>query len=142
MPVKINIAEKDKTWKLELESAEAFASKNLGDIIHGKEISENLEGYELLISGASDISGFPHKSNLEGQHLRKILMSKGWGMHDSRPGVRLKKSLRGKQLSEKTSQVNLIVKKHGAKKLAEIFPEQNKAPEPVKKETVEAAPAQ
>lgn len=125
MPVKINISDKGKSWKLELES-DVFVGKNLKTSVHGKDLNENLEGYEFSISGASDNSGFPHKSDLEGPQLRRILVGKGWGMHDSRRGVRLKKSYRGKQLSEKTTQINLIVSKHGYKTLADIFPEQNK----------------
>lgn len=137
MPYKVNISSKEgKSWKIELES-EIFVGKKLGEIINGAEISSELAGYELEIKGASDIAGFPHKIDAEGPQLRKILLSKGWGMHDNRKGVRLRKSVRGNVLSEKTVQINLIVIKEGSKKLSEIFPEQNKAPEPVKEDKEE-----
>ncbi len=151
MPLKINIADKGKTWKLELES-ELFIGKKMGESIKGKEISEKLDGYEFEIRGASDISGFPHKKDAEGPQLRKVLLSKGWGMH-KRPrrggkkkvytpyGLRLKKSVRGNVLSEKTVQINLTALKHGHKHLAEIFPEQNK-PKEKKKDEATAPTAQ
>ncbi len=147
MPYKLNISEKGKSWKLESDS-EIFIAMKVGDKIKGSEISPNLEGYELEVTGASDKAGFPHKKDLEGAEIRRILLTKGWGMHKkpkwsgkkkvSTPnGLRLKKSVRGKQLSEKTVQINLNVLKQGSKKLTEVFPEQNKP-----KETKTEAPTQ
>ena len=137
MPFKLNISTANgKTWKLETES-EALVGHKIGDKISGKEISGDLSGYELIIMGASDSSGFPHKSDVEGQHLRRVLLTKGWGMHkkprklgkkkvQTPDGLRLRKTVRGNQISDKTIQINLKVEKEGSKKLAEIFPEQNK----------------
>ena len=67
-------------------------------------------------------------------------------MRESKPdGLRKRKTIRGKVISEKTALLNLNVLKVGSKKLEEIFPDQNKKEE-VKvespKETkVEAIPA-
>jgi len=41
--------------------------------------------------------------------------------------LRLRKTVRGKIISNAISQINLKVVKQGSKKLSEIFPEQNKA---------------
>ena len=136
MPLKINISDKGKSWKLEIES-EAFVGTSVGDKIKGQDLNQDLEGYELEITGASDMAGFPHKKDVEGPELRKILLTKGWGMRDNSEGIRRKRSVRGKQLSEKTIQINIIVSKHGSKKLEEIFPEQNKPK--AKKEVAPAA---
>ncbi len=149
MPFKLNISEKNgKTWKLET-SSEALITRKLGETINGKEISAELQGYEFKITGASDIAGFPQKSDIEGSELRRVLLTKGWGMH-KRPrregkkkrytprGLRLRKTVRGKQLSEKTVQINLQVIKHGATKLEAIFSDQNK-PKEQKAETAPAA---
>lgn len=149
MPFKLNIAEKNgKTWKIET-SSETIIGKHVGDHIKGSDIDANLEGYELTIAGGSDNAGFPHKKDVEGQELKRVLLTKGWGMH-KRPrregkkkrytpkGLRLRKTVRGSRLSEKTTQINLVVTKHGHKHLNEIFPDQNKP----KEKKVEAAPAQ
>lgn len=136
MPFKLNISDKGKAWKIDTES-EVLVGKSLGDKIAGKDIRPELEGYELEISGASDMAGFPHSENVEGLGLKKVMMKKGWGMHDNREGLRLRKTVRGKVLSTSTSQINLNVVKSGSKPLAEIFPEQNQpkqkkaAPAPV-----------
>lgn len=151
MPFKINIGEKGKTWKLETE-AQALNGKSLGEKIQGSEISPDLAGYELEISGGSDSSGFPMYSKVEGIGLKGVILSKGWGMH-KRPrregkrkrstpkGMRKRKTVRGKTISDAVVQINLKVTKAGNKSLKDIFPDQNKAPEP-KVEKIEAAPAQ
>ena len=142
MTFKLNIAEKSgKSYKLETES-EAFLEKSLNDKIEGKEISSDFAGYEFEITGASDNAGFPALKEAEGIGLRKLLLTYGKGMKKrprregkkkrskNRPrGLRLRKTVRGKVISPEIVQINLKVLKQGAKKLAEIFPEQNQPKE-------------
>jgi len=125
MPFKLVIGDMGKAWKLETES-EFLVGKSVGENVSGKEIKPELEGYELEITGASDIAGFPHSKNVEGLGLKRLLLKKGWGMHDNRDGMRLRKTVRGKVLSASTSQVNFKIVKSGSKSLSEIFPEQKK----------------
>jgi len=136
---KINISEKSgKTYKLEAEVPNLI-DKNLHDKISGNEISSDLNGYEFEIAGASDKAGFTAMENVEGVGLKKVLLTYGKAMKKkpkkegkkkvgrTRPrGLRLRKTVRGKTLSEEISQVNLKVLKEGKKKLLEIFPEQAK----------------
>ena len=128
MVFKINISDKGKTLKIETES-EALIRKKIGETINGEEISEDLEGYELEITGGSDLAGLPLHKGTEGIALRRILLTKGWGMRKKGPGLRLKKTIRGKVISVTTAQINIKVLKSGKKSLAEIFPDQNKATE-------------
>lgn len=139
MVYKINIGFEGKSWKIEAPE-ETLSGKALGDKIDGKDVKPELEGYQLEIAGASDKAGFPLYDDVEGIALQRVLFTKGWGMKDSRPGIRIKKTVRGKTLSDTTVQVNLKVIKTGKTKLAEIFPEQNKAPEPPKEEAKAEAP--
>ncbi|MEJ2267820.1 MAG: S6e family ribosomal protein [Nanoarchaeota archaeon] len=142
MPFKINIGtKKGSTYKLEIES-EDLIGKSLHDKIAGKDISPSLEGYEFEITGTSDKAGFTSMKNVEGIGLKKVLLTYGKGMKkrprkegkkkrpEDRPkGLRLRKTVRGKVISPEIVQINLKLLKEGAKKLSEIFPEQNKAPE-------------
>ena len=128
MPFKLIISDKGKAWKLETDS-EYLIGKSVGETISGKEIKPELDGYELEITGGSDMAGFPHSKNVEGLALKKLLLKKGWGMHDNREGLRLRKTVRGKVLSASTSQINLKVAKVGSKGLMEVFPDQNKPKE-------------
>lgn len=143
MPFKINISEKSgKTYKLELESEE-IVGKSLHDKFKGEEISPDLKGYELEIMGASDKSGFTAMKDVEGVGLKKVLLTYGKGMQkrhrkegkrklsNTHPkGLRLRRTVRGKIISPEISQINLKILKEGDKKLSEIFPDQNKSPEP------------
>lgn len=132
MPVKLNISDKGKAWKLEV-SEETLSGKMIGDKFDGKEIKPELEGYELEITGGCDNSGFPLSKDVEGLGLKAVILKKGWGMRNSTEGLRLRKTVRGKTISETTSLVNINVLKAGKKPLAEVFAEQVKS---------EAAPAE
>ena len=142
MVFKINLSNKQgKTFKLEAE-APALIEKQLHDKINGKDVSPDLEGYEFEVTGASDKSGFTAMKEVEGVGLKKILLSYEKGMK-KRPrkegkkklsnknpkGLRLRKTVRGKIISEAISQINLKILKYGSKKLSEVFPEQNKTAE-------------
>lgn len=152
MTLKLNISQKGKAWKLELDPS-VLSGKSIGDKIQGKDVKDDLEGYELEITGGSDISGLPMDKNVEGIGLKRILRTKGWGLW-SKPkgeskkaprfpkGLRMRKTARGKTISEKTIQVNINVLSAGPKKLEEIFPDQNKAPEPEVKEAPKETPVQ
>jgi len=144
---KINISNKQgKTFKLETESP-ALVGKQLHDKINGKDVSPDLEGYEFELTGASDKSGFTAIKEVEGVGLKKVLLSYEKGMK-KRPrkegkkklsnknpkGLRLRKTVRGKVISDAISQINLKTLTEGSKKLSEIFPEQNKIDEPKVKE--------
>lgn len=136
---KIVIGDKEKAWKLETE-AESILGKQLGETIKGEDVSPLLAGYELLITGGSDSAGFPLSKDAEGIGLKRVLLIKGFGMKDNYPGIRRRKTVRGKQLTANTAQINFKVIKQGSKQLAEIFPEQNQ-PKPKAEKKVEAAPA-
>jgi small subunit ribosomal protein S6e len=128
MPFKLNISEKGKAWKLEVNE-EALSGKAIGDKIDGKELKPELDGYQLEIRGGSDSAGFPLLKSVEGIGLKSVLLTKGWGMKDNTEGIRKRKTIRGKTISATTSQINLSVIKAGKTPLSEVFPEQNKAKE-------------
>jgi small subunit ribosomal protein S6e len=142
MVFKINISEKSgKTYHLESESQE-FIGKSLHEKIKGEEFFPELNGYEFEITGASDNSGFTALESVEGTGLKRILLSYGKGMHkrvrregkkkvsNFKPkGLRLRKTVRGRIISESIVQINLKILKEGNKKLEEIFPDQNKSKE-------------
>ena len=130
MVFKINVSDNGKTFKAESDN-EDFIRMKIGEKVSGSMVSAELEGYELEITGTSDIAGFPGIKGQIGGQLRKILLTSGeTGMRNQKhEGLRLKKSVRGEEISDKTLQINMKVLKHGAKKFADILP---------KKEAVEA----
>ena len=55
-------------------------------------------------------------------------------------GLRLRKTVRGKVISQEIVQINLKILKEGKKKLVEVFPEQNKTKEVEKQKEETKAP--
>ena len=70
--MKFEIGYKNKTYHYESE-ADAMIGKKLGEKFKGEELSNDFAGYEFMITGASDKSGFPAKKELEGRSLMLLL---------------------------------------------------------------------
>ncbi|MBU2576715.1 MAG: 30S ribosomal protein S6e [Nanoarchaeota archaeon] len=131
MAFKINVGFKGKTFKVETED-EKLVGYSIGEKIKGEEISEDLKSYELEITGTSDKAGFCGVKSINGPNLRKVLLGYGHGMH-KRPkglskqpgkkpaGLRLRKTIRGKEISNATIQINTKVLTEGSKKFDALF---------------------
>jgi len=146
MPFKINISHKGKTFKIESES-EVIVGKKIGEIIKGEDIANNLDGYELEITGTSDISGLPGFKGLEGSGYHRRLLTFGTGMKNRKKGIRLRKTNRGEEISLKNVQINTKVIKEGKSKFNDLFAkpeaeEKKEVPEEKVEETKQEAPAE
>ena len=133
MAFKINVAKDGKTYKVESENEDLIGIA-IGETIKGEDVSEDLAGYELEIRGTSDKAGFCGLKRVSGPGLKRVLLSYETGMH-KRPkkegkkartnktpkGLRLKKTVRGREISMETVQINAIVSKEGKKKFEELF---------------------
>jgi len=128
MAFKINISHKGKTYKLETEN-ENLIGKKIGENIDGTDLSSDLKGYEIVITGTSDISGIPGFKGIEGSSYSRKLLTFGPGMKNKEKGLRLRKTLRGEEISLKTIQINTIVKKEGSKKFSELIKKEEKPAE-------------
>ena len=126
MVFKINLSHKGKTLKLETDN-ENLIDKTIGETISGIDISEDLDGYEIQITGTSDKAGLPGLPEEQGPRLRRVLLTKGRGMWDKRKGVRLRKTVRGNVISLDTVQINSKVIKEGKKKFADLSKKEEKA---------------
>jgi small subunit ribosomal protein S6e len=118
MDLKINIADKSgKTIKKELKEDQttAFHGKKIGDKINGEIL--DLAGYEFEVSGGSDYCGFPMRKDVNGIMRKAILVTKGFGNKYNRKGMRLRRTVAGNTIYNKTSQVNLKVIKYGSEPL-------------------------
>ena len=109
---KINVSHKGKAYKVETEN-EWLVGKKIGEKIDGSGVDDSLKGYELEITGTSDLSGIPGFKGLEGSGYHRQLLTYGPGMKDTSKGLRLRKSNRGEEISLKTHQVNIKVIKEG-----------------------------
>jgi small subunit ribosomal protein S6e len=114
----INDPKTGKSYKKVLESS-LFKNKKIGQDISGDDFG--FKGYKFEITGGSDNAGFPMRRDLEGSIRRKALLSKGVGMQKNRRGLRLRKTICGNTIKANISQINLKIKKYGAKKIEDIL---------------------
>lgn len=126
MPFKVNLSHNGKSFQIETES-EALVGKKISEILDGADVSPDLKGYELEITGTSDIAGLPGFKGLEGTAYHRRLLTRGPGMHSPIKGIRLRKTNRGEEISLKTSQINTKVLKQGHKKFEDFFMKKEEA---------------
>lgn len=61
---------------------------------------------KLKVTGGSDKSGIPMRSDIHGGARKKVLLSKGVGLKDVEIGQRVRKLMRGNTISEEIYQLN------------------------------------
>ena len=61
---------------------------------------------KLKLTGGSDKSGVPMRSDIHGAARKRVLLSKGVGLQAAETGQRVRKLMRGNTISEEIYQVN------------------------------------
>jgi len=126
MAIKLVMGTKSgKTFQKELSSEEA---ESLYNRVLGEELNGEMFGYSgvtFTISGGSDSQGFPMRKDLTGTKRKSILIGKSTGFNGKLRGkrfggLRIKKTIAGNTIYEKTHQLNLKVTK-GAEILEKAF---------------------
>lgn len=106
-----------KTKHIEVAETKALHGKKINDTIKGELI--DMPGYEFLITGGSDDSGFPMRKDVDLDGKKKILIVKGVGLKPQRRGQRKRKTVAGNTVGALTAQLNLKVTKAGKTPLFE-----------------------
>lgn len=128
-------------YEIEEESKKTYLyGKKIGEEIEGSPLG--FPGYKFVIRGGSDIAGFPHIKGIPGPQLKQVLKSGPPGYRPRKfrvekktggykiinlKGVRVKKTVRGEELSERTRQVNLMIKERTGKNIEEMSEEEIKS---------------
>ncbi len=96
---------KGKSVSKELKDSDA--SPLLGLQI-GNETDASVAGLtgKLRITGGSDKSGVPMRSDVHGAARKRVLLSRGVGLQDAESGQRKRKLMRGNTISEEIYQLN------------------------------------
>jgi len=105
---KLNISDK-KGKTITKEVKEKDASPFLGLQV-GTELDAALigEAGKLKISGGSDKSGVPLRTDIHGGARKYILLSRGVGLRDAEKGQRIRKLIRGNTITEEVYQINCL----------------------------------
>jgi small subunit ribosomal protein S6e len=61
---------------------------------------------KLKLTGGSDKSGVPMRSDIHGAARKRVLLTKGVGLQDAEIGERVRKLMRGNTISEEIYQIN------------------------------------
>lgn len=120
--MQITIGTQDgQTFQTEIEDSAKLVGKEIGDEFDGGIVG--LSGYTLKITGGSDRSGFPMRETIEGSELERVLIEEGSGIEVSEDGVRERKSVRGRRVSNQIQQLNTTVVEEGSKSVEELLGE-------------------
>ncbi|WP_267641770.1 30S ribosomal protein S6e [Haloarchaeobius amylolyticus] len=110
------------THQLEAEEQDAnrFMNKEIGDTVDGAAVG--LDGCTLEITGGSDDAGRPMRADIAGAQLKEVLMKEqSVGYNPDRPGQRKRLTIRGRVVSDATSQINTKVVETGEQSVAELL---------------------
>ena len=96
---------KGKSVSKELKDSDANALLGLQ---LGNETDATIVGLsgKLKLTGGSDKSGVPMRSDIHGAARKQVLLSKGVGLQNAGTGQRKRKLMRGNTISEEIYQVN------------------------------------
>jgi small subunit ribosomal protein S6e len=108
---KVNIAipeaREAKTVELEGSKAVPLVGREIGDIVDGSIVG--LSGKRVRITGGSDKDGVPMRRDVHGGGKKHILLSGATGFRPKFEGLRKKKLVRGRMITEETYQINMAV---------------------------------
>lgn len=111
-----------KSYQAELEKGKdgLLVGKKIGETIDGGQFGA--AGYMFQVTGGSDTSGFPMRTDISGGRKVSALLSGGAGFNPTKSGERRKKMVRGNTVSDDTIQLNMKVTQAGPTPLEQLFP--------------------
>lgn len=109
-----------KAYSKKFDGKDFFAGKRMHDTVKLDEI--DMAGYEAEITGGSDKTGTPMKWDVQGTGRKKVFISHGFALKDTRKGLRRRITVRGNTVAPDVHQLNLKLTKIGSTSLAELFP--------------------
>jgi small subunit ribosomal protein S6e len=101
------------------QSANRFIGRELGETVDGGAVG--LDGYTLELTGGSDDAGRPMREDVDGAALMEVLLEGGTGYNPSREGERKRVTVRGREVSDTTRQINTRIAEYGPGEVAELL---------------------
>ena len=89
------------------QDANRFLGREIGEDVDGGAVG--VDGVDLTLTGGSDEAGRPMREDVPGTDLKELLLEGGVGYDPSRDGERKRVTVRGRQISEDTVQINARV---------------------------------
>ena len=101
------------------QSANRFIGRSLGETVDGGAVG--LDGYTLELTGGSDDAGRPMREDVRGANLNEVLLEGGTGYEPSHDGERKRVTVRGREVSDATRQINTRINEYGPGEVEELL---------------------
>jgi small subunit ribosomal protein S6e len=101
------------------QDANRFIGRDLGEEVDGSAVG--LDGYTLELTGGSDNAGRPMRDDVKGVALKSILLAGGTGYKPQRDGERRRVTVRGREVSDDTRQINAKVVEAGSDSIEDLL---------------------
>jgi len=110
-----------RTHQFEVEGQDAnrFLGREIGEEVDGNAVG--FSGYSLEITGGSDDAGRPMRDDVAGPDLKALLLDGGTGFNPTRDGERRRITVRGREVSDATSQVNARITGRGGESIDDLL---------------------
>ena len=97
------------TYQVDVDGQDAnrFVGREVGEEVDGGAVG--LSGATLEITGGSDDTGRPMREDVRGTQLAEVLLDGGTGFEPTREGERRRVTVRGREVSDETRQINVRV---------------------------------
>lgn len=112
-------------FEVEDQAANRFMGREIGDQVDGGAVG--LDGYTLELTGGSDETGRPMRSDVRGTGLKEILLTGGTGFKPTRDGERKRVTVRGREIAADVAQINATIVQRGDTSVADLLDEGNLA---------------
>ena len=121
--VAVSDPETGTTYQIDVDGQDAnrFISRELGEEVEGGAVG--LDGFTLELTGGSDTAGRPMRADVRGVATKSILTDGGVGYKPSRDGERKRITVRGREISDETAQINARISEHGSGDVAALLGE-------------------
>jgi len=115
--------ESGRTYQFEVDGQDAnrFIGRDIGDEVDAGAVG--LDGYTVEITGGSDDSGRPMRGDVNGSDLKELLLEGGAGFNPERDGERKRVTVRGKEVSDATAQLNVSIAERGEASVEDLLGE-------------------
>ncbi|PSP60975.1 30S ribosomal protein S6e [Halobacteriales archaeon QH_8_64_26] len=109
------------TYQFDVEGQDAnrFLGREIGAEVEGGSVG--LSGYTLEVTGGSDDAGRPMREDVAGPDLKALLLDGGTGFNPSKEGERRRITVRGREVSDATSQVNARITGRGGESIEDLL---------------------
>ena len=101
------------------QDANRFIGKDLGEEVDGGAVG--LPGYTLELTGGSDNAGRPMREDVRGSALKELLLEGGTGYNPERDAERKRVTVRGREVSDDTRQINARIVGRGGDSVEELL---------------------